>query len=87
MVSIAPETVHRTVDGEAVLLDLKKGRYYGLNATGTTIWEILSDRAATFADLERAIVERFDVNAIAARSDLQRILVELEDAGLVKIQR
>jgi hypothetical protein len=32
----------RTVGDELVLLDLQKGVYYGLNATGARIWELLA---------------------------------------------
>ncbi len=32
----------RELDGEAVLLDLETGRYFGLNATGVRIWALLA---------------------------------------------
>ena len=35
------DVVHRLIQGEAVLLDLASGRYFGLNATGAALWELL----------------------------------------------
>jgi hypothetical protein len=31
-----------TVQGEAVLLDIRHGTYYALNLTGAAVWELLA---------------------------------------------
>lgn len=40
----APDVVVSRQDGRSVLLDLKKGWYWGLDETGTRIWELVSAR-------------------------------------------
>ncbi len=33
-----PQSVHETIDGEIVILDLDKGNYYSLVGIGADIW-------------------------------------------------
>ena len=36
-----PNVVHETIDGEAILLDLKSGNYFSLDGAGAIIWEFI----------------------------------------------
>lgn len=36
-----PNVVHETIDGEAILLDLKTGSYFSLDGSGAIIWEFI----------------------------------------------
>ena len=45
---------------EAVILDLRDGVYYGLDAVGARIWRLL-ERPISIHDLREAIVSEFDV--------------------------
>ncbi len=38
-----PNVLVRELGGEAVLLDIETGRYFGLNATGVRIWALLGE--------------------------------------------
>ena len=49
-----------SLDGEAVLLDLASGTYFGLDAVGTRIWELLDQRQPLAAILD-AILDEYDV--------------------------
>jgi len=40
-VTVPDRILFRDLEGEAVLLDLENGRYFGLNATGTRMWSLL----------------------------------------------
>ncbi len=37
-----PNVVHETIDGEAILLDLKTGNYFSLDGAGAIIWDYIS---------------------------------------------
>ena len=37
----APHVVHDTIDGETILVNLRNGNYYSLDACGGLIWEVL----------------------------------------------
>lgn len=40
-VTVPEGVMFRELDGEAVLLELHSGRYFGLNETGTRMWTVL----------------------------------------------
>jgi len=67
-------------DGEAFLLHVPSGRYYGLNRTGVVIWEAL--RAGE--DPSAALAARWpDVPADARAADVERLVGALRRAGLL----
>ncbi len=41
---ISPDVLFRELAGEAVLLDLKSQRYFGLGEVGTRIWQLLDEQ-------------------------------------------
>ncbi len=83
---IAPDVLFRELVGEAVLLDLKTQRYYGLDTIGTRIWQLLSEQKRTDAVYEAMLAE-FEVDDTQLRQDLDAFIHELEDAGLIELQR
>ena len=81
---ISPDVLFRELVGEAVLLDLKSQRYFGLDEVGTRIWQLLDERRQTEAVLEAMLAE-FDVEEGALRRDLAVFLHQLTDAGLIEL--
>lgn len=78
--SLNREIMSRKVDGEEVLLDLKSQAYFGLNATGTLIWEAI--QAGKGAErIARELSESFEVSPGQARSDVAAFLGELKGLG------
>lgn len=83
-VALSDEVLVQGVFGEAVLLDLATGVYFGLNDTGTRFWHLLGQHSR--ADLAvRALVQEFDVDEETLRTDMTRLLQELVNAGLVTL--
>ena len=39
---ISPDAIAQEVAGETVIMDLRSETYFGLNATGTRIWQLLA---------------------------------------------
>lgn len=76
------DVLARELDGEAVLLDLATGRYFGLNETGRRIFELL-DGERTVAEVEAALLAEFDAPPAELGRDLRELLDALERAGLV----
>ncbi len=81
---ISPDVLFRELAGEAVLLDLKSQRYFGLDSIGTRIWQLLDERRQTAAVLEAMLAE-FDVEEGEMRQDLAAFLDQLTDAGLIEL--
>ena len=75
--------VMRTVGAESVLLDTKKGTYFGLNASGRYIWEMLENG---YSDGETAsrVAERYEIPVSDAITDCTELIVSLKSAGLIR---
>ena len=71
-----------TVQGDAVLLDTRRGKYYTLNPTGAAVWELLLE-PRSLVELKTALVERFDVDAETLSGDLSDLLDDLRRHGLI----
>ena len=70
------------IDGEAVLVDLQSGTYFGLDEIGTAIWQQLRD-VTTGAAIADELRGRYDVSAEQLCADIERFLRELHARGLV----
>lgn len=81
----ARDQVSAQLDGEAVILNLADGVYYGLNPVGASVWTLL-EQPRTVAELRDAIVAEYDVDAPTAEADLRALLDELAGRGLVELR-
>jgi hypothetical protein len=81
-VVMPPSVMFRELDGESVLLNLDSERYYGLDAAGTRFWEILAATPTVQAGFER-LLEEFEVEPALLRSDLEALMGELAEHGLI----
>lgn len=82
-VRVLPDVVSRVVAGEALIVEMKSGHYFGLDAVGTRIWELIREER-TVGGIVGAMLEEFDVEEATLRTDLERLLMELEARGLVQ---
>jgi hypothetical protein len=67
---------------EAVMMSVEAGRYYGLNAVGSRIWELL-ETPKTVAQLCAQICEEFEVDAQTCEADVLKFTGSLIDQGIV----
>jgi len=81
-VSAHPSVIGRDLAGETVLLDLHSGVYYGLDAIGTRMWNLLMDRR-TLDEACAIMAGEYDVAADVLVRDLRDLLGELLERGLV----
>ncbi len=85
-VARSPDVLHRVLEGEAVLVDLDTGTYYGLDEVGTRIWELLDAESGVRVDaVAAAIVEEYEVAREVATRDLVALLERLESRRLVRV--
>ena len=78
----SPDVIFRELEGEAVLLDLASGRYFGLNAVGTRIWMLL-ESGSTAADAAAALAAEFEADADRIARDVDELVGELRARGLL----
>jgi hypothetical protein len=77
-----PRVLVREVAGEAVLLDLDRGLYFALNATGLRVWELAAE-GRSFAAAVDALETEFEAAREQLETDAGDLLSDLEKAGLL----
>ena len=80
---ISNDVMVREVDDGAVLLELEKGVYYGLDPIGLRIWHMISEQRSIGTICEQLNLE-YDVSQNKLSSDVINLLGELEQNGLVR---
>ena len=73
----APDVVFRDLDGEAVVLDLATGTYFGLNASGTRMWQLIEQHRVLDA-VAAAMAGEFDAPPGRIEADLLTFASRLE---------
>jgi len=81
-VSITPDVLHQELDGETVLLNLANESYFGLDEVGTRIWQVLAE-TSSLPDVVTRLLAEYDVAPEQLRDDVERLVTQLADAGLV----
>jgi hypothetical protein len=73
------EHLYCDLNGEAVVLSLANGRYYGMNAVAARIWELVQDPHSA-DEIEQAILLEYEVEREVCRQQvsgfLQRMIAE-----------
>jgi hypothetical protein len=73
-----------TLNDEVAILNLESTLYFGLNEVGSFIWQALSEPKRV-GELCEAVLDCFEIDAALCRTDVIRLLTELEEAGLIEI--
>lgn len=85
IVTLSAEVLFQEVGNEAVLLDLKSERYFGLDEVGTRVWQLMQESGELEA-LFKVLLAEYDVRPERLQADLDDLLARLEEAGLIQIQ-
>ncbi|HXX33855.1 MAG TPA: PqqD family protein [Thermodesulfobacteriota bacterium] len=75
------EIAHRTIDGEAVIVNLKDSTFHTLNAVATFIWE-QADGQIKIKQMIEKICQEFEVDRDTAEKDCLEFLGQLMSKGL-----
>jgi hypothetical protein len=77
------EILHAPVGSEeVVMMSVTGGRYYGLNAVASRIWELL-ETPKTLAHVSAQICAEFEVDAQTCEAEVLKFVQDLVDNGLV----
>jgi len=71
------------IDGEAIIINLETGVYYSMQGIGGDVWSMIAAQRS-FGSMLDAIVATYDVTADEARRDLEGVVGQLLDEGLVR---
>jgi Coenzyme PQQ synthesis protein D (PqqD) len=82
---IVPHVLVRFLDKESVLLNLETERYFGLDETGTRMWQVVTAAPSIDAAYQE-LQNEFDVESELLRLHLAELLGRLVENGLLQIQ-
>lgn len=82
-VRIVEDVVYRELEGEMVLLNLRTGVYFGLDAVGTRIWQLLQE-PRTVAQISERLADEYEVAPALCEQDVRTFLTALRDNALVE---
>jgi len=83
-VFLGEDVVSRELDGEAVILNLESGTYFGLDPVGTRIWSLLQKNASLREAFE-TLQQEYEVAPNRLEGDLLRLVKELHTNGLLRL--
>ena len=84
IVVVADEMVSCDLEGEPAILDLKDGKYYGLDPVGAKIWNLIQ-KPIVLKEIIKIILDEYDVDKDQCTNDIFELTEELLDNRLVKV--
>ena len=75
----------RHLDGESVLLNLETEKYFGLDSTGTRMWELVTN-APSIESAYGMLAREFEVEPETLRTHLAELLGQLVENGLLQVR-
>jgi hypothetical protein len=72
------------LEGEAAILNLKSGTYFGLDPAGATVWSLIAEPRRVI-EIRDVLLETYDVEAERCSRDLLQLLAELHAHGLIQV--
>ena len=82
---IPDDVVFRELDGEAVVLNLDTGIYFGLDAVGTRIWRLIEERKPLRIVLD-TLIDEYEASPDRLQSDLLAFVERLNGKGLLSLE-
>jgi hypothetical protein len=79
-----PEQVSTDLSGEVVILSMRSGNYFSLDAVGATAWRLMQ-APRTLKDIRDAILLEYEVDEERCTRDLIELVIQLTRAELVKV--
>lgn len=77
-----PDVAHITTCDGTVLLNVEHGQLYGLNPTGSIVWQALSDRKGV-EEITGDLAARFPAARERIPSDVEAVITKLHARGLL----
>ena len=77
-----PHVISETIDGETVMIDLRNGSYFSLDATAAAVWRGI-EAGAPLAAITAAIAAAQSAPIADVEADLDRLAAELLGADLI----
>lgn len=84
-ITVSPKVISQEVSGETVILDLQSECFFGLDAVGSRIWELIREDA-DLPTIYSTLLEEYDVEEDQLKTDLEALLADACERGLLSLQ-
>jgi hypothetical protein len=81
---LSKDQVSCDLAGEAAIVNLKNGVYYGLDPVGARIWNLMR-QPVTFAQIVDSLLHDYAIDRLTLEADVRLFVNQLADQGLVEI--
>jgi hypothetical protein len=83
-IKVTEDVLYQELQGQAVLLNLKTGVYFGLDPVGTRVWQLL-EQHSLLAKILEVIVSEYEVPEARCAEDLLALVANMEQHELVTL--
>ncbi len=80
---INKDIIARDIQGDTVLLNMKAGDYFSLNAVGTDIYNCISEGIGS-ASIMDCLVEKYEVTGEQLKSDVFSLITEPKENRILE---
>ena len=85
VIARSSELVSSDIDGEVVMMSIENGKYYGLDKTGSRIWDLLENPFSVSALINQLLCE-FEVDRATCERDVFAFLEKLDEDNMLEIK-
>ncbi len=79
-----PDLMMADLEGEAVLLDMESGRYFGLNEVGTSVWVLIKE-PRTVSEILQVLKHEYKVDELQLQQDVMAFLEAMNARQLIQV--
>jgi hypothetical protein len=79
---VSDQAVFRELDGEAVILNLESGTYFGLDRVGTRVWRLIEAHGRV-DEVVRCMIDEFEVDPGTLERDVHDLVSAMVHKGLL----
>jgi hypothetical protein len=84
IVVVSQDQVSCDLAGEAAILELKSGTYFGLDEVGASVWNLIAQPRRVI-EVRDALLAQYDVEAEQCGRELIELLDALHERGLIQV--
>jgi hemerythrin-like domain-containing protein len=84
-VKVAKDVIFQELEGEAILLNMRTGIYFGLNPVGMRIWRLLSEHGEVNR-VTTMLLDEYNVSEDQLRNHLSDFIEKLKSKGLIEVR-
>ena len=84
-IALSSQVISQEVAGETVLLDLESECYFGLDAVGTRVWQLIGD-SGKLLTIYNTLLEEYEVDEAQLLIDLEALITEASRQGLITLR-